>query len=158
MLTIALGLLGEASSVAAFVLPLVGFVCTAVCLGCCNLMLAVFARAAAPQALGSLTGLTRCMFTLGLCVLPVLLGPMLSAGGLRVPCFLVSALFLLQAAALQVAKRSPASGGGRSVSGSGGDSGGGGGGGGADRHEPSSPGAKSDNGGCLGGKSDNLPR
>lgn len=67
------GLLGERYAAVAFSLPVVGFVCTAVCLGCCNYMVAVFARAVAPQSMGSLTSITRCSFTIGnavLCVRP----------------------------------------------------------------------------------------
>ena len=65
------------------------------------------ARAVAPAALGALTGLTRCLFTLGYCALPASLVPLLEAGGLIAPCALVAALFGVKAALLQLATRLP---------------------------------------------------
>ena len=66
----------------ALALPTVAFVCTAVNLGVCNLMIAMFAMRIAPEALGRITGLTRCLFTLGWCSLPALLVPLRAAASL----------------------------------------------------------------------------
>ena len=65
-----------------------------VSLGIVNYMVALLARAIAPEALGALTGLTRCLFTLGYCVLPASLVPMLNAAGLIAPCALMASLFV----------------------------------------------------------------
>ena len=45
------------------------------------LQVALLARAVAPEAIGTLTGLTRCLFTLGYCTLPAPLVPLLQAAG-----------------------------------------------------------------------------
>ena len=105
--SLAYGVLGERHSALALALPVVGFVATAVSLGVVNVMVALLARAVAPEALGALTGLTRCLFTLGYCVLPASLVPLLKAGGLLAPCLLIAALFVLKAALLQLATRLP---------------------------------------------------
>ena len=91
------GFYGERDAGVALVLPCVAFVSTAVCLGCCNLMVAIFARNTAPEALGALTGLTRCMFSVGTSVLPALVVPLTDAGGLLAPCVLGAVLFGVKA-------------------------------------------------------------
>ena len=85
--------LGDSSPAVAFAVPVVCFVTTAMCLGCCNLMVALFAKSIVPEALGALTGLTRCLFTLGTGLVPVLVVPLMKAGGLAAPSILVAALF-----------------------------------------------------------------
>lgn len=97
------GALGERYAAVALALPTVAFVCTAVNLGVCNLMIAMFAMRIAPEALGRITGLTRCLFTLGWCSLPALLVPLRAAAGgsLLAPCGLVAGLFVMLAALLQ---------------------------------------------------------
>ena len=92
-------MLGERHASVALVLPAVGFVATACGLGVVNVMVppplvssapprtptplqvALLARAVAPEAIGTLTGLTRCLFTLGYCTLPAPLVPLLQAAG-----------------------------------------------------------------------------
>ena len=49
------------------------------------LQVALLARAVAPEAIGTLTGLTRCLFTLGYCALPAPLVPLLQVGGPLAP-------------------------------------------------------------------------
>ena len=107
-LLLAYGMLGEAHPAAALVLPVAAFVGTAVALGIANFMIALLARAVAPAALGTLTGLTRCAFTLGYCSLPAALVPLLAAGGLLAPCALVASLFGLTAISLQLCSALPA--------------------------------------------------
>lgn len=90
------GFYGESDPGVALVLPCVAFVSTAICLGCCNLMVAMFARNTAPEALGALTGLTRCTFSIGTSVLPALVVPLTDAGGLLAPCVLAAILFAVK--------------------------------------------------------------
>jgi hypothetical protein len=92
-LLIAYGLLGKTYSHAALVLPIIGFINTAVCLGIVNFMCALLARTIAPEALGSVTGLTRCLFTLGYASMPAAFVPMLTAGNLLAPCLIVATMF-----------------------------------------------------------------
>ena len=100
-------MLGERYASATLVLPAFGFVATACGLGVVNVMVALLARAVAPETIGTLTGLTRCLFTLGYCTLPAPLVPLLQAGGLIAPCALVAALFVVTAALLQLAAHLP---------------------------------------------------
>lgn len=92
---------------AAMALPIISFVLIAICLGCVNFMIALLARTIAPESLGTVTGLTRCAFTLGYCSLPAVLPPMRAAGGLILPCALVGALLVLVALLLQLASSLP---------------------------------------------------
>ena len=55
------------------------YVLTAICLGVVNVMVAMLARTVAPEALSTLTGATRCLFTLGFAVFPAAFVPMLLA-------------------------------------------------------------------------------
>ena len=84
--SLAYGMLGERYASATLVLPAFGFVATACGLGVVNVMVALLARAVAPEAIGTLTGLTRCLFTLGYCALPAPLVPLLQASGPLAPC------------------------------------------------------------------------
>ena len=109
VLLLVYGWLGETYPTVAFVLPIIGFVLTAIMLGCCNLMCALLAQAVAPEALGALTGLTRCLFTLGTAIPPVLIVPLMNAGGLKAPCILVASLFAIKAILLFGCAKLPAS-------------------------------------------------
>ena len=101
------GALGDQHPAVALALPTVAFVCTAINLGICNLMIAMFAMRMAPEALGRITGLTRCLFTLGWCSLPALLLPLRTSSGLLAPCGLVAGLFTVLAILLQFAAHLP---------------------------------------------------
>lgn len=59
-------------------------------------MCALCARAVAPEAVGAITGLTRCIFTLGNTITPVMVVPLLDAGGLRLPCLLIAGFWALK--------------------------------------------------------------
>ena len=58
-------------------------------LGICNFLIAQAARAIAPEALAVATGITRCLFTFGQAVLPVLSVTLRSAVGAWLPFMLV---------------------------------------------------------------------
>ena len=98
-----IGMLGQRSAAAAFVLFVVAYVATAVCLGIGNLMIALFAQAVAPEALAALTGLARCLFMAGFAALPATIVPLQEAGGLMLPCAVVAILFAIKALLLQAA-------------------------------------------------------
>ena len=61
----------------------------------------------APAGLSTITGLTRCLFTLGYCVLPAFVVPMLQATSLVGPAALAASLFVLSALLLQMAAKLP---------------------------------------------------
>ena len=88
-------------------LPLMFFILTALCLGICNFMVALCARAVAPEAVGAITGLTRCLFTLGNSIMPVIVLPLADVGGLRLPCFVIAGAFLLKVILLTWCEKVP---------------------------------------------------
>ena len=108
-LLIVYGLVGDNPDypVVALVLPLMFFILTALCLGICNFMVALCARAVAPEAVGAITGLTRCLFTLGNSIMPVIVLPLADVGGLRLPCFVIAGAFLLKAILLTWCEKVP---------------------------------------------------
>ena len=87
---------GETVPELALALPVVAFVSTSLTLGVCNFMCALCARAVAPEAVGAITGLTHCIFTLGNTITPVMVVPLLDAGGLRLPCLLIAGFWALK--------------------------------------------------------------
>lgn len=108
LLLVAYGHVGRHSAPLALALPVILFVGTAVSLGIVNYMVALFARTVVPDSLSALTGLTRCLFTLGFATLPAAYATMVAAGQLMAPCIIGAALFGASALLMQAATTLPA--------------------------------------------------
>jgi hypothetical protein len=82
--------------------------CVCVCVCVCVCGVSVFARTVVPDSLSALTGLTRCLFTLGFATLPAAYATMVAAGQLMAPCIIGAALFGASALLMQAATTLPA--------------------------------------------------
>ena len=92
----------SSSSTGLVALTVAAYASNAATLGCCNLLTVQIAARVAPLSLATATGATRCAFTAGLAILPLLTTPLRAAAGAWLPTALVAALTAACVPALQV--------------------------------------------------------